>query len=229
VIGDKDFNQHCVHPSWQEPGLTAFTTTRDFDLSLLEDLNFELIDQVHGADVIKNSGHDSINACPADAVYSFDANHPCVIRTADCLPILIYSQSPKAVAAIHGGWRSLAAGVIENTLDAMAVANGDLKVWLGPCISKQAFEVGSDVYQAFCQFSPDLESAFAIKTAHQDPLKVKYTADLQAIAKSILTRLGVTDISCYQGCTYQQDEQFYSYRRSQDTGRMYSIIYFEVK
>ena len=220
-------NANIITPEWDFAQVTAFTTTKQYEIQNLQQLNLEYIDQVHQAKVIKNTQAISIDGFEADAVYSFEANTPCVIRTADCLPILLYSKAPQAVAAIHGGWRSLAAGIIDNTLEAMAINNSELYAWLGPCISQQDFEVGADVYQAFCQYSPNLEHAFNKIETEQPLAEQKYLADLPAIARYQLERLGVKFISQYQGCTYQESERFYSFRRAKDTGRMHSVIYFE--
>ena len=83
-------------------------------------------------------------------------NTVCCILTADCLPVLIANEQGTEVAAIHAGWRSLASGVIENTLAAMVSPAEELMAFLGPAISQQHFEVGGEVKQAFCDGFDDL-------------------------------------------------------------------------
>ena len=138
--------------------------------------------------------------------------------TADCLPILLSHKNGSEVAAIHGGWRSLAANIIEKTLDKMHSKPAELVAWLGPCIGKYAFEVGSEVKEAFTQQGVAFNNAF-IKQENG-----KYLADLQQIAQLQLQALGVSAISALAECTYQETNKYYSYRKEQVTGRMASII-----
>ena len=72
----------------------------------------------------------------------------CAILTADCLPVLLASESGDAVAAAHAGWRGLAGGVIEAAVRALAVAPDSLLAWLGPAIGPGHFEVGAEVRDA---------------------------------------------------------------------------------
>ena len=73
----------------------------------------------------------------------------CVVRTADCLPVLLCSTDGAEIAAAHAGWRGLAAGVIERLSRKWRMDPADLLVWLGPAISQPAFEVGDEVKEAF--------------------------------------------------------------------------------
>ncbi|EKD72033.1 MAG: hypothetical protein ACD_46C00028G0003 [uncultured bacterium] len=156
----------------------------------------------------------------ADATFTDESNQICIVLTADCLPILICHEDGKAVAAIHAGWRGLANGIIESTLQAMRQPAEKLLVWLGPAIGPQKFEVGIDVYEAFTQAHPEAELAFKSHT------KNKWLADLYALAKMRLQKQGINKIYGGTYCTYTQSELFYSYRREQqNSGRMASLIW----
>ena len=66
-----------------------------------------------------------------------NAGHPgsvCAVMVADCLPVLLADRAGSVVAAAHAGWRGLAAGVIENTVESMAVPPRKLVAYLGPAI-----------------------------------------------------------------------------------------------
>ncbi len=95
----------------------------------------------------------------ADASYTDQRGAVCLVLTADCLPVLICNQQGTQVAAIHAGWRGLAAGVIENTIQAMNTDPASLLIWLGPAIGPQKFEVGRDVYDALPSTTPPRASA----------------------------------------------------------------------
>lgn len=181
---------------------------------------FQWLDQQHGSHVVL-AGQAAKPV--ADAVISRTPGNVCTILTADCLPILISNQQGTEVAAIHAGWRSLAAGIIGNTIAAMQSAPEALNVWLGPCISQLHFEVGQDVKQAFCDTDQKAQAAFISQG------EGKYLACLHTLATLQLDALGVLPqaISRYLGCTYGEQDKFYSYRRDGQTGRMVSFIAIE--
>ena len=118
------------------------------------------------------------------------------VRTADCLPVLLADRAGSVVAVAHAGWRGLAAGVLEATLAAMDMAPGEVAAWLGPAIGPHAFEVGRDVYDAFCAHDPAATACFA---PHRDG---KWLADLAALARRRLAALGVHDVAVHGGCTF---------------------------
>jgi hypothetical protein len=152
----------------------------------------------------------------ADASYTRRSGIVLSVMTADCLPILLCNTQGTWVAAIHAGWRGLAAGIVSKTVQAYR-GNGPLLAWLGPAISQDAFEVGAEVLQAFVVNNRDAERHF-IRQGQ------KYHADLYALARDQLRSLGVTP---YGGnfCTYHDKERFFSYRRDGETGRMASLIW----
>ncbi len=157
-----------------------------------------------------------------DASYSCEKNTVCAVLTADCLPLLVCDAQGTQVAAIHAGWRGLLGGVIENTLNQAQFQPANTRVWLGPAISAQAFEVGAEVKEAFIQHQPVHKNAFI---TGKD--KAHFYADLYLLAKQRLHDWGM-DLAHISGgdyCTYQQKDLFFSYRRDGQTGRIASLIY----
>lgn len=177
--------------------------------------------QVHGTSVARPDLLDASVCRPiiADAAYSCAAQKVCVVMTADCLPLLVCDKAGREVAAIHAGWRGLAAGVIEQTIQHFQAQAADIMVWLGPAIGPQAFEVGAEVRAEFVAQHPSTEVAFRA----QQP--GKYLADLYQLARIRLAALGITAIYGGNYCTYQQADYFFSYRRDSQTGRMASAIW----
>lgn len=175
------------------------------------------LQQVHGIDAVRADTVEQGSI--ADASYTHKKGVICTVLTADCLPILLCNEQGTTVAAIHGGWRGLLNGVIENTL--VQMASSDLLAWLGPAIGPQCFEVGQEVYQAFVDKSEQFSNAFSSQAGD------KYLADIYQIARIILKATGVLKVYGGQFCTVSEQERFYSYRRDGQTGRMATLIWME--
>ena len=184
--------------------------------------------QVHGVDVLQLRP-DAQDGAIADACWTQESHLACTIMVADCMPILLTDAKGTMVAAAHAGWRGLAHGVIENTVKTLCLESGadpsELMVWLGPCIGPNAFEVGSDVRQAFLQADKTADRCF--KDHPHNPHK--YMADLPALARGRLRSLGVLSTagndSSDAWCTVQQASKFFSYRRDGVTGRFAACIW----
>ena len=174
------------------------------------------LNQVHGVNVIDAATSRCIEN--ADASYTQSPNVVCVTMTADCLPVLLCDKAGTVVAAVHAGWRSLCDGVIENAVKAMGVAPSQLMAWLGPAIGPDAFEIGGDVRLQFVE--KDQQATIAFK-----PIRDKWVGDLYTIAKQRLQSLGLDDIYGEVLCTYSNADQFFSFRRDGDTGRMATLIW----
>ena len=176
--------------------------------------------QVHGINVI-----DTVAAgCgmpEADACIARNKGAVCVVMTADCLPVLLCDDKGSVVAAVHAGWKGLAAGVIEATVRAMDVPPQQLMAWFGPAISQQHFEVGTEVRAAFMVAHPQAAEAF------RPGREWKYFADLYLLARQRLHALGVNRIYGGGFCTYSENDRFFSYRRDGTTGRMGTFIWLQ--
>ncbi|ENO83005.1 hypothetical protein C662_00835 [Thauera sp. 28] len=142
--------------------------------------------------------------------------------TADCLPVLLCDDDATVVAAVHAGWRGLAAGIVEATVAHMAVAPSSLRAWLGPAIGPGAFEVGDDVRCALADSDEEAAQAFVAGAAPG-----KWMADLFMLARLRLRRLGVERVDGGGACTYSSPRQFYSYRRDARTGRFASLVWLD--
>lgn len=178
------------------------------------------LNQVHGTDVCLLSATDMPHPLQADASFTRVKRLACTVLVADCLPVLFYLPQARVVAAAHAGWRGLSAGVLKATWKALS-AYGDVKhckVWLGPCIGPQAFEVGADVWQAFCGKDPEAQAGFVAS-----PKDHKFLANLAWLARRELSLLGLGTIEGNDGspswCTYSQPELYYSHRRDGVSGR----------
>jgi YfiH family protein len=118
-----------------------------------------------------------------------------MVLTADCIPVALGTQG--AVAALHAGWRGLAAGILEEGVEALREvgARGEIVALVGPCAGACCYEVGEEVHAAF-------------GGAHRDGRLI----DLRAIAHERLLAAGVAQVRDERGCTIC-DERYFSHRR----------------
>ena len=207
-----------IAADWPAPdNIVAGTTLRSNDLSSLPLPGaYCWLNQVHGTNIITAGRFDT--PPEADGSMGRDSGYVCVVRTADCLPVLMCSTDGSVFAAAHAGWRGLAAGVIENTLAKLEVAPADLLVWLGPAISQPCFEVGDEVRQAFLVSDAHAGDCFAANS------RQRWQADLYGLARRRLNAAGVKNIFGGGFCTYLDDERFFSYRRDPACGRLVSFV-----
>lgn len=180
------------------------------------------LNQVHGNTVVDAA---KVSApVDADASFTTQPGIVCVVQTADCLPVLFSDNAGKVVGAAHAGWRGLASGVLENTVQQMRDAGAEnILAWLGPAIGPGQFEVGQDVFDAFTR----LDSAAAQAFKQVPAMSGKYLADIYLLARQRLERRGVTQISGGGFCTVSDSARFYSFRRDRVTGRMASLIWLK--
>lgn len=176
------------------------------------------LEQVHGCELVETTS--AVSGCAADGAIARAPGQVCVVMTADCLPVLLCDREGTLVAAVHAGWRGLIAGVIDRAVATMGVEPDQILAWFGPAIGPNAFEVGPEVRDQFLGVDPGDQLAFR-------PSGDKWLADLYALARRRLMRMGITQVFGGEYCTYSDPLRFYSYRRDGRTGRMASIIWIE--
>jgi YfiH family protein len=184
--------------------------------------------QVHGTTVLRLTAADREHPPdePADAAWTTEPGLACTVLVADCLPVLMCTDDGHAVAAAHAGWRGLAAGVLQATVQALCEGTGRLPgavvAWVGPGIGPQRFEVGADVLRAFGA-PPEGDAAFAF--AQRPDGAPRWMADLPALARRRLHAAGVRRVHLGGECTAQAASTFFSHRRDGVTGRMAAAVW----
>ncbi|GLP97132.1 peptidoglycan editing factor PgeF [Paraferrimonas sedimenticola] len=179
------------------------------------------LEQVHGVEVVAHPEQLPLAPPVADAAFTKTKGQVCAVMTADCLPVLFCDAQGQQVAAAHAGWRGLAAGVLEQTL-AKFEHIPQVMAWIGPAISADAFEVGVEVRETFIAADSNADKAF--RQSHKPG---KYLADLSLLAEQRLRSAGVSQIVQSRLCTFNDHQQFYSYRRDGQTGRQACLIWLD--
>jgi len=213
-----------VRPDWPAPArVRALVTTRDLGDMASEQGRRELrkhlpaephwLRQVHGTAVAFPPQAKEFPV--ADAAVVRTAGTVGAVMVADCMPVFFVDERATTVAVAHAGWRGLAAGVLEATLDAMGASSGQVLAWLGPAIGARVYEVGEDVHEALAGH----ETAFVSNRLGH------WLLDLYALAREKLERHGVRRIYGGGFCTYSDAGRFFSYRRSRTGARMAAVIW----
>lgn len=140
------------------------------------------------------------------------------VKTADCVPILVYDNSQKVIAAIHSGWKGTIANITGCVIEIMRKefdsSPRDIKAVIGPCIHLESFEVGDEVYHAFKYAG---YGCFCSRMSMPNYSGVvKWHIDLPSVCRRQLLETGITEIEVREECTYQQFPRFYSARRMKE-------------
>ncbi|NKB38898.1 MAG: peptidoglycan editing factor PgeF [Gammaproteobacteria bacterium] len=175
--------------------------------------------QVHGARITnEKEWHKEIEA---DACCTNQADVVCAVLSADCLPLLLCDNKGLQIGALHLGWRGVAAGLIESSIENFSCDVVNLIAWIGPHIRQQHYEIGTDVYDIFQNRDPGTDRAFIPDG------KGKWQLSLAQLVNYELEKCGISQIYDCQACTYAEPLHFFSYRRQAITGRMATLIWID--
>lgn len=180
----------------------------------------------------------------ADAQITTRPGIALAVQVADCLPVLLADRQGRVIGAAHAGWRSLAGGILQATVQKMRqkVPDADIVAWLGPCIGPAVFEVGDEVRAAFIAAAQDMATHLQGRPSKQEDAQRtaraesafqpgrkpgKWLANLPELARQHLHALGISDIHTAGACTFSDPARFWSYRRDQTCGRMAGLIWIK--
>lgn len=184
--------------------------------------------QVHSPDVIEVTEPWTPETAPqADAMVTATPGIALGVLAADCAPVLFADKNAHVIGAAHAGWKGAFTGVLEATIEAMirlgAERNG-IAAAIGPCISRDAYEVGPEFHARFMEAGSDNGKWFrpSEKAGH-------FLFDLPGYAESRLQAADIATVSVLGKCTYQDSKRFFSYRRTthrqeSDYGRQISAL-----
>jgi len=145
------------------------------------------------------------------------------VRTADCMPILVFDPVAKAVGAIHAGWRSASQHIIRKTIERMTREFGckpeDIYAAIGPAICGSCYEVGQDVIDAFLKNDLPADGRVLHKRNGKTLLNMEWAAE------ELLTQAHVRrkNIDVLKLCTLETPD-LASYRRDRTDVRQVSFV-----
>jgi polyphenol oxidase len=179
--------------------------------------------QIHGTRVVTVEDDATETRVEADALVSRARGIALGVLTADCAPVLFHDPAAAVIGAAHAGWRGALSGVVEETvaaMEALGAARNSLTAVVGPCIAQASYEVGPDFPEAFRDDDSFFEAGS--RPGH-------WQFDLPGYVVARLARLGIGEAVALGHDTYDDEDRFFSYRRSchrgeGDYGRCLSAI-----
>lgn len=229
-------NTHCSYLSFEQaerdPSFFCLTTLRreyksssgisDLEktlgipsgkISRIRQVHSDLLQEIHPGE------HFCGRVAEADGIIITEPGVFGVIRTADCVPVILSHPESKTTALVHAGWKGTCARITRKAaLKILEITSGqpeDIKVFAGPCIHSCCYEVGTEVITAFEKEGHDLKKIMIGKNL--DLVKANL---LQAV------ELGITDISSSGFCTSCHPDLLYSYRKEKTADRMLTLAGF---
>ena len=176
----------------------------------IEQGNLVFLNQKHTSRVIvlKNNNSPTFEA---DGMVTRKKGLGLGILTADCQPIFLSDPKSGITGAIHAGWKGTLKGIIRSVIHEMTTLGSDLqdiRVVIGPSISKANYEFGNDLRELFVNNIPESASCFRKLTAHS------YLFDLVGLSRALFVKEGINQVEIIDLCTYQKESWFFSNRRS---------------
>lgn len=163
----------------------------------------------------------------ADAMVTATPGIALGILTADCAPVLFADKKARVIGAAHAGWKGAVTGVLEATIEAMlglGAERHNIAAAIGPCISKEAYEVGPEFHERFLS-----EDAANSRWFEPSENPGHFTFDLPGYVASRLEASDIGTVAALGHCTYQDEKRFFSFRRTThrkepDYGRQISAL-----
>ncbi len=212
LISEQNFS---VHPSHASPS-QILALTESFGLPHQP----SFLHQVHGNEIAEyHQPPIGQMHTKADACFTRKTDVICAVMTADCLPVLMTDIKGTFIAAVHCGWRSLFANILQDTLTAIK-PDHQVLAWFGPCIQPAQYEVGDEFVEHYLAKHPDSHTAFITTSSG------KIHADLSAMATQQLSQAGVTNIEQDGHCTYLSTA-YHSWRQNQTAKRMATMAWLK--
>lgn len=180
--------------------------------------NLRSMHQVHKDDIkiVNNSSEYIIENC--DALITNEKKLVLLVLVADCIPILIKDETKGIVAAVHAGRASTFLNITVKTIEKMiSIFDCDIKnieVEFGPSIQKCCYEVNDEI-RDFVENKYGKEFIFSKNISLQD------------INKKLLEDFGITKIKISNICTKCSGNDYFSYRKNNNTGRFAALIFIE--
>jgi len=185
----------------------------------INNLPIQFMNQIHGTAINQAVNYSKDELPKTDGLFTNSSQFCLGLRTADCVPVALSLDDGSQIAVLHAGWRGLNLGIIENFLDNPLFKKKKINAWIGPAISKENYEVGPEVFDAFTSKQPASKINF-FKSKNENKWKFDLPSEVERRLK-----IGNVNVFSSQECTFKMEKEFYSFRRDQSLERMITIIW----
>ncbi len=179
--------------------------------------NYVLMNQEHGDRVhVVRRGE---RPASGDGIILLEKDVAGIVKTADCLPVMLYSTSSHVAAIVHAGWRGTALGIVRKAVQQMRALGIDpekIEALIGPGIGPCCYHVGDDVANVF------REKGFSSPVIQAREGRI--FLDLKQANLQILEEQGVSSVRDVHLCTFCRNDLFYSARRDKGPGRQINFV-----
>lgn len=178
--------------------------------------------QVHSNNIALVAGNSGVNFYDETDGLIGGIGDVLVIKSADCLPVIVYDSVNTRIAAVHSGWKGTANSIVKEAITKMLSLGSnasELKIYVGPHIQNTSFEVMDDVKNVF-------KKNFSYEGIIEKKDETHYLIDLGRVVKCDAISMGVKEENIYvSNVDTVTDERFHSYRRDKkDYGLMYTLV-----
>tara|TARA_Y100001968_G_C19427250_1_gene755051 strand:- start:1816 stop:2586 length:771 start_codon:yes stop_codon:yes gene_type:complete len=185
--------------------------------------------QIHSSNVVNIKGKVHYTYLEADGLCATQRNQSLWVYTADCIPLLIADRKKGYVASVHVGWRGIAKGIINNAINRLkenGSSKNDLIAAIGPAISKFNYDVDISTLISIHEGIKDSNRILKAqeKIEYLESLKIvekrlnsdKFFLDIRlaAVQQLKLSGLDINQIAANKNCTFNEENHFHSWRRS---------------
>lgn len=198
--------------------VTAFSTMREAELPFFVLQPHQIHEDKIVAVERRDMTRDDLEG--VDALMTNLRGYAISVRTADCVPVLLYDVRNGAVAAVHSGWKGTIKKISQKTIREMSVHYGtlpqDLKAVIGPCIGPESFQVGEEVVSIFKGNGFPMDDILSFEGEKvPGTMHGGWHIDLWRANAWLLEQAGVLpeNIQISGICTYERNDLFYSARR----------------
>lgn len=205
-------------------GLPANERSDHRDLSQALGLDLVHMRQVHG-DKLEVISQPPLDPPVCDGLVTRREGIGLTVRTADCVPLLLWDETSNVVAAVHAGWRGTLAGVASRAFDALQKqfdsSPSEVHVVMGPSIGPCCYEVGDEVFQSFTEQIAGSSDLFTEGSSGKKNLDLIEANRRQLIDSGVPLK----QVHSSGLCTRCSNELFYSYRREgKGVGRLLGVV-----
>jgi YfiH family protein len=167
-----------------------------------------IVEQKHTNNVIITNDYNSY--CVADGQLTNKRNIALGVITADCVPILLADDKHGIIGSVHAGWRGARKDIMLEAIKKMKELGAkNITAIIGPCIKQKSYEVDLNFYQDFIHESNENQQFFI-----NGITKEHFMFDLPGYVKYKMEKLGLENILDINRNTYDDEESFFSFRRT---------------